>query len=168
MARERRLVDYYESSGVGLDQYKQVLLQKANDRGWTYGEHFLPHDVQQRELTSGLSRKRSLEQLPGTLVVVRQHDVLDGINAVRKMLGRTWIDDRFCTRGLEALRQYKREWDEKLKDWKQNPLHDWSSHGADALRTFAAGFDDPEGVREVAPRNRSGGGPRPNTSAWAS
>jgi hypothetical protein len=58
------------------------------------------------------------------------------------MLDATWIDAERCARGIEALKQYRREYDDKLKDWKLNPLHDWASHGADALRTFAVGYED--------------------------
>src|SRR5215469_14509911 len=74
---------------------------------------------------------------------VPQSNVLDGINVTRRMLGRTWIDSNRCERGIEALRQYRREYDDKLKDWRRNPLHDWTSHGADALRTFACGYYEP-------------------------
>jgi phage terminase large subunit len=87
------------------------------------------------------SRLQALNTLGIDAVVVPESSVLDGINVVRRMLGRTWIDLR-CERGIEALRQYRREYDDKLKDWRKNPLHDWTSHGADALRTFATGFDD--------------------------
>jgi phage terminase large subunit len=71
---------------------------------------------------------------------VPQSNVLDGINLTRRMLGRTWIDANRCQRGIEALRQYRREYDDRLKDWRKNPLHDWTSHAADALRTFACGY----------------------------
>lgn len=145
VGRERRLIDYYESSGVGLHHYAQVL----RERGYLYGTHYLPHDVKVHELTSDKSRLATLEGLgvkpvsPGTQV-----NVLDGINAVRRMLDRTFIDPVRCERGLEALKQYRREWDDKLKDWKQNPRHDWTSHGADALREYAVQYDDPIGVAE--------------------
>ena len=76
-------------------------------------------------------------------IAVPQSNVLDGINLTRRMLGRTWIDCNRCERGIEALRQYRREYDDKLKDWRRNPLHDWTSHGADALRTFACGYYEP-------------------------
>jgi hypothetical protein len=48
--------------------------------------------------------------------VVPQYEELEGINVVRRMLGRTWIDPVRCERGLEALRGYRREYDERLKD----------------------------------------------------
>jgi hypothetical protein len=142
IGRERRLVDYYEASGVGLDHYVQVLNDKRREHGWKYGEHYFPHDIKHRELTTGRSRLQALTALGIDPVIVPESSVLDGINLVRRMLGRAWIDVDRCQRGIEALRQYRREYDDKLKDWRKNPLHDWTSHGADALRMFACGFDD--------------------------
>jgi phage terminase large subunit len=165
VGRERRLVDYYESSGVGLDHYAQVLHDKRREHGWQYGEHLFPHDIAHRELSSGHSRVVTLQSLGIEPQVVRQSNVLDGINVVRRMLGRTWIDGERCDRGIEALRQYRREYDERLKDFKGNPLHDWTSHGADALRTFAAGYDDPGAFSQTSDERRrptSSGG-----SGWA-
>jgi len=142
IGRERRLVDYYEASGVGLSHYANVLHEKKFKHKWAYGQHYFPHDIAVRELSSGQSRQDTLAGLGIEAEVVDKSNVLDGINAVRRMLDRTYIDPDRCERGLEALRQYRREWDDKLKDWKQNPRHDWTSHGADALRTFATGFED--------------------------
>jgi phage terminase large subunit len=142
IGRERRLIDYYETSGVGLDHYARVLEDKKREHGILYAEHWFPHDIVHRELSSGLSRVDTLNGLGIEPNIIPLHNVLDGINVTRRMLDRTWIDPQRCERGLEALRQYRREYDERLKDWKSNPLHDWSSHGADALRTFAAGYDD--------------------------
>jgi phage terminase large subunit len=150
VGRERRLVDYYEASGVGLNHYADVLADKRRQYGWTYGDHFFPHDIKVREFTSGESRLVTLGKLGIEAVVVPQYEELEGINVVRRMLGRTWIDPVRCERGLEALRGYRREYDERLRDWKKSPLHSWESHGADALRYFATGFDDTPSTR--APR----------------
>ena len=81
--------------------------------------------------------------------VVPESNVLDGINTVRRMLGRTWIDPNRCERGLEALRQYRRKWDDRLKDLKANR--------ADVLRYFAVGFDGFESLD----RARSQSSPAP-------
>ena len=78
-----------------------------------------------RELSTGRSRVDALTALGIEANVVPESNVLDGINVVRKMLGRTWIDPVRCERGLEALRSYRREYD-RLKDWRVNPLHDFS------------------------------------------
>jgi phage terminase large subunit len=154
VGRERRLVDYYESSGVGLDHYAQVLHDKRIEHKWKYGEHFFPHDIAVREFTSGKSRLAALAALGIEAVIVPESNVLDGINVTRRLLGRSFIDPNRCERGLEALRQYRREYDERLKDWKANPLHDWSSHGADALRTFACGFEEPQNVKRAGDRHK--------------
>src|SRR6476659_5412365 len=142
VGRERRLVDYYEGAGVGRDHYARVLHHKRIKHVWEYGDHYFPHDIKVRELSSGQSRVQSLAAVGIDAIAVPQSNVLDGINVTRRMLGRTWIDSNRCERGIEALRQYRREYDDLLKDWKRNPLHDWTSHGADALRTFASCFDD--------------------------
>lgn len=166
---ERRLIDYYETSGVTLDHYAGVLLDKRrsvrNPNGYVYGNHYLPHDIQVKELMSELSRKETLEQLLGAdITVVQQHNVLDGINAVRRGLDRTWIDPVRCERGLEAMRNYVREWDERLKDWKQSASHNWASHGADAIRQFFVGHDEPDLPRQEDRHRRHREAPQ---SAWA-
>ena len=126
-----------------------------------------PHDIQHREFTSGKSRRDTLAGMGIEAVVVPQSNVLDGINIVRRMLGRTWIDSDRCERGIEALRQYRREWNDNLKDWSKAPLHDFSSHGADALRTFACGFDDsPVGSNDPRGRGRQGE-PPPRGTFWS-
>ena len=82
VGRERRLVDYYEGSGVGLDHYAQVLHDKRIEHGWKYGDHYFPHDITVRELSSGISRVQSLAALGIEAIAVPQSNVLDGINAV--------------------------------------------------------------------------------------
>lgn len=141
VGREVRVIDYEEGSGVGLDEYARIL----RDRGYLYATHYLPHDIAVRELSTGKSRLETLRGLGlNDIQVVPQHNVNDGINAVRRLLDRCFFDEERCKRGLECLWQYRREWDEKLRTWKNNPLHDWTSHGADAFRTFAAGWAEPQ------------------------
>lgn len=158
--KERRLIDYHEGSGVGLDEYARVLAEKQKEHAIVYGNHYFPHDVEVRELGNrGLSRVDTLKGLGIKATVVPQHNVNDGINAVRRMLDATWIDEKRCERGLNALRNYRREWDERLKMFRDAPLHDWASHGADALRTFAAGYRDPKEKTRPAitmPKRNSG------------
>lgn len=145
VGKERRLIDYHENSGVGLEEYAIVLQQKQAEHRWLYGRHYFPHDIAVRELGNfGMSRADTLEQLGVKVTVVPKHNVNDGINAVRRMLDATWIDQARCERGLDALRNYRRDWSEQLKMFRDAPVHDWASHGADALRTFAWGYRDPK------------------------
>ena len=74
VGRERRLVDYYEASGVGLDHYAQVLHDKRIQHGWKYGDHYFPHDIKHRELTTGRSRLQALNTLGIDALVVPEFE----------------------------------------------------------------------------------------------
>jgi phage terminase large subunit len=132
---EVRVVDYYENSGEGLGHYIRELKEKQ----YNYGKHYAPHDIQVRELTSGLARIDAAREMGLRFTVVPKHDVNDGIEATRNLLPLCWFDAERCKRGIEALRGYRKEWNEKMKCYSANPLHDWTSHGADAFRIFAMG-----------------------------
>lgn len=138
VGKEIRIIDYYEASGVGLEHYAGVLAQK----NYIYGDHFLPHDVEVRELGTGMSRLEMLKELGINAQVVKMQKVEDGINAVRKILPRCWFDAERCKVGLEALRLYRKEWDDKTQTFRQRPLHDWTSHAADAMRYLALSLRD--------------------------
>lgn len=137
--QEIRLIDYYENSGVGLDHYAKEL----SNRGYHFTDHILPHDVQVKELGTGKSRIETLYNLGiQNVTIAPRLSVDDGIQAVRSMLNKCWFDENKCERGVEALTQYRREFDEKLKHWRGRPLHDWTSHGSDAMRYLATGKRD--------------------------
>jgi hypothetical protein len=131
---ERRIIDFYETNGAALDHYAKVL----RDKGYNYGTHFLPHDADARELGTGKSRKDVLENLlSGEIQVLPRLNVADGIQAVRSIFNRLWIDSEKCRRLLDALSNYRRDWDDKKKVFKDKPLHDWASNPADAFRYMA-------------------------------
>ena len=134
------VIDYLEASDHGLEWYAKVL----RDKPYTYGRHFFPHDIEARDFSSdGRTRLAMAEQLGlRPAVVVPRGDVADGIQAVRSLFPRFVFDTEKCYEGLEALKAYRRAWDETRKSWRDTPLHDWSSHGADALRTFAMGYQE--------------------------
>jgi hypothetical protein len=138
VGKERRLIGYHEASGEGLDYYARWL----HDQDFVYANYYFPHDVQVRELGTGQSRVDTLTGLGIEPTIVPQHAVLDGINATRRFLDSCWIDPERCERGLEALKAYRRDWDDKLKTWRTRPRHDWACHGADSLRYMATGFEE--------------------------
>ena len=153
VAQEIRIIDYYENSGVGLDHYAKVLL----DKEYHYEQHILPHDVQVKELGTGKSRLETLDALGiRNIQIAPKLAVEDGIQAARTMIPKCWFDADNCTRGIEALRQYRRDFDEKLKTWRGRPLHDWTSHGADAFRYLAVGYRSQSDWGEPIRRNLRG------------
>ena len=137
VGREIRIIDYYESSGVDLGHYVREIISKP----YVYAGHIVPHDAQAKELGTGKSRLEVLESLGlKELSVCPMHRVEDGINAVRVMIPKCWFDATKCARGIEALKLYRSEYDEKLQALKPRPVHDWTSHAADAFRYLAMGM----------------------------
>lgn len=132
-----RVVDYYEASGEGLAHYANVLTAK----GYSYGGHFAPHDIEVRELGSGMSRLEIAASLGIAFRIAPQLPVADGINAVRMLLGRCWFDATKCGPGVSALDSYRKDYNSRLGEFKATPVHDWASHGADAFRYLAVSVD---------------------------
>jgi len=132
-------IDYIANSSVGVDWY----VKEIKERGYLYGEHLLPHDGDNQQLAqpdagSIADTVRDLG-LNNVRVVPRTPSVANDINEVRKVLPMCVFDKDKCAHGIDALRSYRRIWDEKLKAYRDAPLHDWASHPADAFRTFAMG-----------------------------
>ncbi len=136
--RELRVIDVLKGEGVGLDWY----VRKLQERDYLYAKHYLPHDVEVRELGTGKSRKEVLEGLGVRVTVCPNIPIADGIQAVRMLLPMCWFDKAKCKDGIEALRMYRRDYDEKRQEFRQAPLHDWTSHYADAFRYFAVAHQD--------------------------
>ena len=135
---EVRLIDYYENHGVGLDHYVKWI--KDND--YSKAEHILPHDVRVRELGTGKSRMEMLEESGLEVKIAPRMGLDDGIQAVRRLLPRCWFNVPKVQIGLNCLRNYRRDYDEKRKIFYERPLHDWSSHGSDSFRYLALGLDE--------------------------
>lgn len=150
---EIRVIDYYEANNTSLTEIARVL---RNDKPYMYGEHYLPHDAEIRELMTAKSRKESLEALGiRPITIASRQSVEEGINAVRQTLPKCVFDETKCARGLEALKQYRREWDDKRKTFKTTPYHDWTSHGADAFRYLAMTFAPKAAPKPISyPRRR--------------
>ncbi len=127
---EVRMIDYYEASGEGLAHYVRMLAGKH----YVYDRHIAPHDIDVRELGTGKSRREAAQELGLRFDVAPRLSIEDGIEAVRVMLPMCWFDAQKCSYGIEALKQYRAEYIEKMQVFKDKPLHDWSSHCADAFR----------------------------------
>lgn len=156
---EVRLIDYYEASGEGFPHFVTML----RERGYAYGKHWAPHDIQVRELSSGRSRLEVAKTQGITFQVTpRLHgevgqEVEEGIHAARMLFVRCWFDETRCRAGIEALQHYRRDYNQRLNEFKATPVHDWASHGADAFRGLA--------VRHQVPRERERR-PEPQAATW--
>jgi hypothetical protein len=139
IGREIRIIDYAEYRGRSLAEIAKEVIA----RPYVYRDHYLPHDVDTRELTTAKTRKESLEAVG--LRPIRAGSKLpvqDGINAARNLLPRCIFDEKKCSKGLDALREYRVEFDSKTKTPRKTPLHNWASHPADAFRELAVQLID--------------------------
>src|SRR5271166_3303295 len=95
--------------------------------------------------------------------LVPNEDLMEGVNAGRKTIPFARFDKTRCAQGLEALRSYRTEWDEKVRAFKKTPDHNWASHGADAWRYLSLGWRAP--LREPEPEKPPAGIPL-HTLTW--
>lgn len=137
VGNEVRVIDHYRVSGPSLTETARYILGLP----YVYGTHYLPHDIEVRELMTATSRRETLEKFGlRPINVGSAAPVEEGINAVKMMLPRCVFDEERCRDGIEALRHYRSRYDEKNKVFMTTPLHDWASHDADAFREFATNF----------------------------
>lgn len=151
---EVRLIDYYEASGEALPHYAQMLKRREAEMGYVYGTHYAPWDFAATSFETGKSRMEAAREHGFTFVQsprmsrTAQGEVEEGINAARLLFARCWFDSERCVRGLDALTNYKRDYNQSLNEFKATPVHDWASHGADAFRGLAARHQTPREKRQ--------------------
>jgi hypothetical protein len=136
---EIHLIDFFAISGANIDEIAKIIKEKP----YKYGKHQLPHDARAKTLAA--QGKSVIEQLAehlgiNNMAIVPDLGVQDGIQAVRQCLPMCWFDKTKCSDGLEALRQYQREYDEDKKAFRASPRHDWTSHPSDAFRMMAVAW----------------------------
>ncbi len=131
-AGEIRVIDYDEYTGMGLPD----IIREMDKKPYIYGRHIAPHDIRVRELGSGNSRLEIAAKLGIKYEIAPMIGVQDGINAVRSAIPRMYFDSVKCKEGLEALKQYHSQYNEKTRVFSNAPVHDWCSHAADAMRYY--------------------------------
>lgn len=124
------MIDYYESNAKGLEHYVKLL----QTRPYIYGVHFAPHDIAVTEWGSGITRLETAKMLGIEFTPLKKKDIAEGINAVEAGFYRFHCNEQLCEQFLDNVRQYRREWDDKLLKFKDKALHDFTSHSADVLR----------------------------------
>ncbi len=132
------IVDYYENKNEAFPHYAQVIKEKDYVIENNYG----PHDLEQTEFGSGKTRREVAYQLGLRFKVAPRMAIEDGIHSVKMLLPRCLIDVDNCSKLINALRHYHRKFSDKDRVYKIKPVHDWSSHAADAMRTLAVGLHE--------------------------
>lgn len=137
---EHRFVDYFEKSGVTLDE----VARECQERKYLVKQIYLPHDGNDQSVVTNTTPKKLMETLfPGVKVRVVPRTPIkgDAINRARSMIHECWFHEGNCAQGIRRLENYRKKWMEAVGNWSDEPLHDMNSHGADAFQTFATGWE---------------------------
>lgn len=140
---EFRLIDFYESRGHVFRHYIDELAGRAAEHGYAYGENWLPHDAQNELLASERTIEQQMWAAGYHVRITPKLTVSAGIDAARQVFARCWFDQDRCADGIQALRNYRYDVDPNTQAFSKNPLHDESSHAADAFRYFAVAIAEP-------------------------
>jgi hypothetical protein len=103
-------------------------------------EVYLPHDAKAKNLQTGRSIVEQTLRRGYRPRIVPDHKLRDGISATRKILPFTYWNLPLCSGAIEAMKSYRREWDERLGCYRDRPVHDWASHIADCIRYLGVMF----------------------------
>jgi hypothetical protein len=155
---ELRVIDFYEASGESFAHYVKVLQAKP----YVYGKHYFPHDAGSGSLQTGTTLQKVASDLGIKSIILPRDDIEVGIEMTRTMLNTAYIDEFNCSHLLKCLENYHKKFNEKMNCYSNTPVHDWSSHAADACRYMAMaraihgkGSDSltPEKINEMRHRN---------------
>lgn len=131
VARETRMIDYWEGEGAEGINDGIVAVQRKE---YIYGKHFAPHDINAKELSTGKTRLETAKKLGINFEIVPSVPVADGINQGKLFFSRLWIDEKKCEKWIDAISQYRSEWDEEKGKFKDIPRKDWTNHCGDVHR----------------------------------
>jgi hypothetical protein len=149
--KEIRLIEYLEGNNRSLAEWINIIQNKS----YGYGVHLAPHDIKVREYTTGYSRMDVARKLGFNFVCVPKVEIIPGIDAVRSLFPKLWIDKEKCKLLIERLDNYRRDWNKSMGCWGSSPLHNDASHGADSLRTLATGLHIITGKKTQEERERA-------------
>lgn len=135
-----QFVHYYENQGLGLEHYIKYLEKWRVTHDALWGKHYVPHDMKNREFTSGVDRLYSARQMGMDMTVLPVKKIEDGIQVCRSLFPMCVFDRNKCRQGVKCLEFYRKKWNESLKVYNDEPVHDQWSHGADAFRMACTGI----------------------------
>lgn len=138
VASEVHIIDYYENNSYGLEHYIKYLSNKP----YIYGQHFAPHDIENRELSTGVTRKIVASQLGLNFITLPTLKIKleDGIETARGLFSKLWINEAPCQRLIKCLENYRKEFDAKNNAFKSYPVHDFASDAADSYRYLSIAY----------------------------
>lgn len=142
-SQQFRYLYYHEANYQDIPYYLSLLKNVQARLGFSsYGHHFLPHDVNQVEWTSQKTRRVQLLEAGLRITPVPMLRVIERVQVARSNFDKCWFDETGCKNGLEALEVSRAKYDEKLKAFSSDEVHDWASHGSAGFQYGHVGWLD--------------------------
>lgn len=139
-------INCYQNRREGLGHYVHILREMKEEYGYMYEKHYLPHDVENHDIGTGMTRKQTLVSLgianDSIKTVTRPKHKEEAIEAVRSRLPMCYFDAEKCEEGVSGLLSYHAKKNEAEDVFFKSPVHNQASHFADAFSYFALGFKD--------------------------
>jgi phage terminase large subunit len=134
---ELRIVDFYRPETEDLEEWCKWL----NDRGYK-GNDYVPHDIMNFQWGTKRTRYDLLKEMKRNPKIVGMVSVADGINAGRESIKVAVFDEERTEKGRDGLKSYRREWDDDLKTFRDNPVKDWAEHIGSSFRYLGLAWKD--------------------------
>jgi len=149
-------IGYYENSGEGIEHYIRWLKTWADEHQAVFGKHYLPHDGDRKTIWTPEGSMVVMARLGFRPIIVNRHpDKWESIKIGRRKFGSVAFDEAGTKEGLQRLKKYRKEWDERRLVWRDHPHHGPESNGADAYLTFANSSHTPQaGPIQVPDKHR--------------
>lgn len=152
------LLKHVVDSGLDAEEWIEILKKIIDEEEWELDRIWLPKDSASKTFRS---RKSSLVLFThafgySKIGVVPSTPLADRINAARVIAPRCRWHEAKCDTGLDALRSWAYRYDEELKAFSKDPVHDWASHPGDAFSYGALIMQDAKPLPEPkAPADRT-------------
>ena len=154
IGREVRWIDCLQGDEEAANEGYSWYARKMREKPYTYAPLVFPHDGRVREST-GKSRAEFMEGLGFKVDVLPMQPVEDGLEAMKRILPISWIDAGKCGPMLTAWKNYRENWDDKLRR-SNGPLKDWTNHFADTGRYTALAYETPRTKQKPRPVDMTG------------
>lgn len=132
-----RIVDFYRPESDDLEEWCKWL----DERGY-HGNDYVPHDILTTDWGARRTRIDTLKLLGRTPRRIGKVSVQEGINAGNRTIRLAIFDEKRCEVGIDGLKNYRREWDDDLKTFRENPVKDWAEHIGSAWRYLALAWQE--------------------------
>ncbi len=141
ISTECRLIAYYQNESFGFPHYFAKLQEFQRERGYVYGKHFAPFDMNVKELGTGKTRLDVAKEAGWNFEIVESVSIASGIEQARLLWPKLWVNTEYGGKQfVAAARQYRREWLEARQTYADKPYHDWASNPMDMFRYTALSF----------------------------